>query len=237
MRQIALSELVLDFNLYPREVINQHHVREMAEADKAGAEFPPYVADKRSLRVVDGFHRHDKDKRLHGPNHLVQVVEKTYRSERDMVLDAIRLNANHGRALNSYDKTRAILLARNRGANDKVIAAALNITIERVDSLVATKSAIAPDAKLRKKGVDPDAKVRKKSMDDYVPIKQTISHMAGQRLTKAQVEAVKKLGGMNQLFYVNQLILLIEQNMLDTANEDLMKGLGKLQKLLGKLLL
>jgi len=56
--------------------------------------------------------------------------------------------------------------------------------------------------------------------------------MAGKELTPEQAEANRRLSGMEQLFYVNQLILLIENDLLDRSNEKLLAGLARLRELL-----
>jgi hypothetical protein len=68
-----------------------------------------------------------------------------------------------------------------------------------------------------------------------VPLKRTIQHMAGRTLTAAQMAVNKKLSGMEQLFYVNQIVLLIENGLLDMANEDLVERLRHLAGLIRKL--
>jgi len=215
MKVVKVSGLVFDFNLYPRQQVDAHHVSEMVEAKKAGIDFPPALIDKKSKRIIDGFHRAKMQLRIDGPDATLAVVEKTYHSEREMFLDAMRHNANHGRAMSSYDRAHAVILAGNLGLDDEAIAGALSITVDRVSSLRVNKSATA--GKLQ------------------VPIKRTIRHMAGGKLTKMQVETNRKLGGMEQMFYVNQLVMLIESDLLDKSNADLMEKLAKLHELLGQL--
>jgi len=215
MRAIKVSELVFDFNLYPRQRVDCQHVSEMVEAEKAGVTLPPILIDKRSKRIVDGFHRAKMRQRIDGSEATIQAVEKVYRSDQEMFLDAMRHNASHGRALSSYDRAHAVILAGHLGLDDQAVAGALSITAQRVESLRVNKSATA--GKLQ------------------VPIKRTIHHMAGAKLTKKQFEANKKLGGMEQLFYVNQIIVLIESGLLDKNNQDLMEKLDKLHGLLGGL--
>lgn len=210
-----LSELVLDFDLYPRQQVDSHHVREMQVAREAGATFPPLVIDKKSKRVTDGFHRERMYRRDGDPSMEVECVEKAYRNEKEMFLDAVRFNASHGRRLTSFDKAHAALLAEKLGIADNAIAEALKLTADSMGELLATKVAIGGNG-----------------TKTPVAIKRTIGHMAGKKLTKPQVEANKKLGGMNQTFYVNQLITLIESDLIDKENEDLIAGLRKLNSLL-----
>ncbi len=216
MKTVKVSSLVLDFDLYPRQQIDSHHVGEMIAAEAAGIKFPPCVTDKKSRRVIDGFHRCRKQLRVYGANAEIEVIEKTYRNEKEMFLDAVRYNASHGRNLSSYDRAHCALRAGELGIKDDVLAGALSVTVERVDALRVNKSATVGNGALSR----------------TVPIKRTIRHMAGKKLTKQQQEANKKLGGMQQLFYVNQLITLIEADLLDTGNQDLMKAMEKLAGML-----
>ena len=59
--------------------------------------------------------------------------------------------------------------------------------------------------------------------------------MAGQSLTKKQLEANGKLGGQEQGFYVTQLILLLENNLLDREDGVLMTKLKRLRELMAGL--
>ncbi len=220
MKNAKLSELVLDFDLYPRTQIDSQHVSAMVEAENAGVEFPPLVIDKKSKRVVDGFHRYKKHQRVHGPDATIPVVEKSYKNDAAMLLNAIRYNANHGRNLSSYDRAHSVLLAEKLGLADKAVAGALSMTVDKVEWLRVSKS----------------AKVGNGKVTTTVPIKQTIRHMAGQKLTRLQVEANAKLGGMNQAFYVNQLLTLIEADLIDKENQPLLEALRKLHERLGDVL-
>lgn len=216
MKRMKVVSLVLDFDLYPRPQVNSQDVGSMVLAEKAGAEFPPILIDKKSKRVIDGFHRCKKQLRVYGPDAEIDVVEKTYRNSAEMLLDAIKYNANHGRKLNSFDRTHALLLADNMKISIDKVAGALSMTVEAVESLRLNKSASVGSGKLT----------------TAIAIKRTIGHMAGKKLTKSQIEANKGLGGMNQLFYVNQLITLIEANLIDKENEDLIERMRKLHGLL-----
>ena len=66
----------------------------------------------------------------------------------------------------------------------------------------------------------------------HVPIKRTIQHMAGKKLSKEQVSANDKLGGMHAVFYMNQLATLIESKLLDLENPKVMESLKRLHELL-----
>ena len=214
MREISISELVVDYNLYPRTKVDGQHVANIVAAIEAGSELPPIVIDKKSKRIIDGLHRYQALLRRYGPDYKVQVIEKTYRSEQKMFDDAMRYNATHGRNLSPCDRAHCILLAERFKMSRQQIADALHMTRERIESLKATKTAVGSNGK------------------GAVAIKRTIAHMAGEQLTKGQTEANEKLGGMNQLFYVNQLIMLLENDLLDKESDDLLQALRRLHELL-----
>lgn len=217
MTQIAIAELVLDFTIYPRAEVQAQHVASLVDALEAGVTLPPIVADKKSKRVVDGFHRYNANRRVYGDDAKIDVVLKSYPNESALFLDAMRLNAGHGRALTSFDRAHCIIAAEHLKIEPAQIAAALAITVDRIGELKANKI-----GKLHIVG----------KTDRSIPIKRTISHMGGQQLTQKQSDANDKLGGMNQLFYVNQLVLLIENDLLDRSNSHLMAALRNLAQLL-----
>jgi hypothetical protein len=218
MSKVKLSDLVLDFDLYPRSEIDSQHVRYMRMALQAGAAFPDILADKKSRRVIDGFHRYCMYRAENGEECEVNVTWKSYGSEAEMFLEAVRLNASHGRILTRFDRTHCILRAERFRIEPEQIATALSITCEAVGGLRADRV-----GHLRAVG---------NAEAVEIPLKRTIAHMAGKMLTKGQNEANDKLGGMNQAFYVNQVIVLIESHLLDEADENLMERLRRLAELL-----
>lgn len=214
MKKYPVSELVFDFDLYPRGDVDSHHVGEIAEAISSGASMPPVVIDAKSKRVSDGFHRCRAYRRLYGESHEVECIEKDYRNDKELFLDAMRYNAAHGRALTQHDKVHCLLLAEKLKISSAMVAQALNITTDRIGQLRADR--------VGKVGGSP------------IALKQTIRHMSGKALTSEQAAANEKLSGMNQLFYVNQIIMLIENDLIDTSNDDLMGGLERLHGMLGR---
>ncbi len=214
MRQFPTSQVVMNYALYPRQQADSHHINEMRQAVAAGIELPPIIIDKKTKCVIDGFHRlllWISLKYL-----MIPVIEKTYRNEAEMFLDAMRYNADHGRALSTYDRAHSVIVAANLGLSDNAIAGALLVTVERIGELRANKSATTGGGRLTRS----------------IAIKRTIGHMAGRRLTKSQVETNKKLGGMAQLFYVRQLLMLYKTKLLDTSNEELLSELKELKALI-----
>lgn len=212
MRKMKVSELVLDFDLYPRASIDTHHAAEMSHAVAAGSVLPPIVIDKKSKRIVDGFHRQRVYSRLFGEDYEVDVVEKSYKNDGELFLDAIRYNAAHGLRMDTSDKTKCILRAKELHVDADMLATALHIDPKRIGELTTTRTASSGGL--------------------AVVLKRTNQHMAGRKLTKAQVQANENSSGMHQVFYVNQLIDLIESGLLNTSDEKMMTRLQKLGELI-----
>ncbi len=217
MKKVKAASIVLDYNLYPRHQVDSHHVAEICEAMRAGVKMPPCITDRKSKRAVDGFHRIMAELRTNGADAMIEVEERTYKTDADLFLDAMRLNAAHGRRMSPYDRTHAILIADQLGIDETAIAGALSLTEEKVAGARTNKTALTGNGKATR-----------------TAIKRTIGHMAGKKLNKRQQEANRRLGGMNQTFYVNQVIELLEAKLLDTENEDLMNRLAVLGGLIDK---
>lgn len=224
MRNMKVAELVLDYDIYPRhEGVDSQHIGYMAEALAAGATLPPIIVDTKTKRVVDGFHRVKANIRVFGEDCEIAAIEKTYKNERELLLDAIRSNAGHGRRLTTIDRTRCILLGEKIGIEVEELASAMSMTVEAIGELKTDRV-----GKLR---IDSPV-----AIDNRVPLKRTIAQMAGKTLTREQLIANDKLSGMNQSFYVNQVILLIESDLLNTSDARLMERLEKLRGLLDEVL-
>lgn len=218
--KIKLSELVLDFSVYPRADVDSQHVSYLREAEDAGCQLPPVVIDRATKRVIDGFHRVKMWRSKYSDSDpSVEVIAKSYESEKDVLLDAIRYNANHGRTLTRYDRTHCILLGEKLHVPQDELASALSMTVERIGILKSERVGTLHVGKT----------------NEAIALKRTIRHMSGQRLTKHQSEVNDRLGGMNQSFYANQLIMLIEADLLDVNDDSLLESLGKLHRLLGRM--
>lgn len=214
MRKRKLSELVLDFDLYPRATVDSYHANDMQKAVEAGVKLPPIIICRKSKRIADGFHRHRVYSRLFGADHEVEVEERDYANDADLFLDAIRFNVSHGLRMDTHDKTHCILKAKDLRIATTALASVLHMDPKRIGELKIARTATAD------------------SLRGAIPIKRTIQHMAGRQLSEPQVQANKVLSGMNQSFYVNQVITLIESDLLDVADEKMMERLRHLGELI-----
>jgi hypothetical protein len=209
IKTVAASTLLQDFNIYPRSQVDSYHVREITEALKAGATLPPIIADASSLRIVDGFHRLRAHQRVGGANVKLKVDMRTYANEAAIFAEAVALNSAHGRILTAYDKSRCLQLGQQLGIERDALAGTLNITRERADELLLDRVALSGET-----------------------LKRTVAHLAGEHLTDEQSAYNKKAGGMDQLFYINQVVALLEADAIDWDREIVGAQLRKLSTLL-----
>ena len=212
-----MSGLVLDREFSPRARLGSNHVRQLAEAIRAGATLPPIVVERETSRVVDGFHRVEAHRRVHGREALVEAYERDYANEGEMFLDAVRLNAAHGSRLASYDQLRCVSIAERLSIDPSQVAGALSVRPSYVGELSA-----------RRTGTE-------LSTSAPIPLKRTIEHMRGRPLTSEQIEVNAKLGGQSQAFYLGQLNLLAEADLFDLENPRVREGLRRLENNLGRL--
>lgn len=209
---MKVSELLLDYDLYPRERIEPYNVNQMVEALRSGRELPPVVIDRKSKRVVDGFHRVRAYRKLYGPDAKIPVALKDYKDDAEMFADAVRLNANHGRQLSTYDRARCIAKAEALKLEPQVISSMLNMTVERIGEMKAQRFATY-------------------KMEPRV-LKRTTAHLAGRELTDDEAAYNVKAGGMHQTFYINQVICMLEADTVNWQNQKVVNGLKRLCDLL-----
>ena len=216
MKKVPIASLVFDYSLYPRgEKMDSHEVSYMVDALEAGAKLPPILVEKKSNRVVDGFTRSTAFQKLYGDEATIDAVFRDYASDKELFADVMRYNSAHGKKLDRHDYVRCLLIGQKLGLKFDTIATSLNLTAAALKSLKDMKTA--------------------RSNGFTVPLKKPIEHMRGRRLTQRQLEANNRLGGMQQTFYVNQIIELIEAELLDRKNENLMERLKHLGKLIRQL--
>lgn len=214
LRKVKVSKLVLDYEFYPREHIELYHVNQMAEALRAGVELPPMTADKKSKRVVDGFHRVRAYQKVYGLDVEALVDFKEYASEAEMFTDAVRLNASHGRRLSTYDQARCIAKAEALKLEPDVISSMLNMTPKRIGEMKVQRFATY-------------------KLEPRV-LKRTTAHLAGKELTDDEAEYNIKAGGMHQSFYIYQVIAMLEADTVNWENQGVGNALKKLYDLLDK---
>jgi hypothetical protein len=216
METVKVALLVEDMAFYPRFSVDQVYVRRLAEALLAGESLPPVVADRKSMRLVDGFHRRRAYIAAYGPEVEIPVEWKEYKDTREMFLDVLRYNAKHGKRLTTGEEVRCVLIGEELGVSREKVAETLGIRREALDGKIERKVAEGPVTR--------------------EVLKPAITHLSGTRLTPEQVELNRRLGGYRMSFYVSQLIMLIRSGCVDVKDGRLVARLRELHELLTELL-
>ena len=127
---MKFRSLVFDDAIYPRGHVDGALVDDLVEALKTGATLPPIIVDKKTRKVVDGVHRAWAYRKFADDNEdaAVPIATKTYKSDTDMFIDALRLNARHGHRLSLGDCERIYGIGRRLRIDSEVLASNLALT-------------------------------------------------------------------------------------------------------------
>lgn len=213
IERVALKDLQLDFTVYPRPGIDSQHVSRMVESLRAGATLPPPWADRRTLRVSDGFHRITALRRVESDVAEIDVDLRDYADEAEFLLDAARQNAIHGKSLTTFDMTSLLLRLHSLGVTPEASADALSITVEKVHHLVTTRVATTPDGQT-------------------VPLRRGALGVAQTVLTPRQVNSARHASGMNLQFHVRTIENAVTGDLVNLNDETLVRALAALGHLL-----
>jgi hypothetical protein len=121
----------------------------------------------------------------------------------------MRLNSGHGRSLTPYDKVRSLAIGGRLGLTPQQIAGALRITVHKAEGLVQGRMSA-----------------------DGLALKRTMAHLAGEELTPLQRSYNKRAGGLDQIFYINQVALMLESDSVDWENARVREGVKRLAEAL-----
>jgi hypothetical protein len=206
MSLIAPAELIEDWSLYPRHAVDAAHVGNLARAYTAEVAIPPPVVDEKSKRIVDGFHRVRAWVRAFDATTPMEVELHKYRTQKDLLKDAVERNSSHGRLLDSQDRTRAALLLDRAGFQTIEIAQALHTTERRVAEVIAR--VVVVDGERR-------------------PAKPVVWPRPGEPpnvLSVEQYEVMTAAGGLRSVQTVRQLVRELEVGLLDLEDQRLVLG-------------
>lgn len=226
-KTVPLAALVEDMSVYPRHAVDEAYVGQLVEALRAGAQPPPIVVDAGTMRVVDGWHRARAYRKVLGAEAALDVEFRTYKSEAALRLDAVSLNAMHGRKLDRIDQVRAVLLLEEAGVPEDRIAIALNIRPDRVQTLRVKVAITMVPAKVPPGAVISDANPGRAMVS--IPLKRAMLHLAGQELTADQALAHQSQAGTSFLLQVRQIRDALRFDLMNREDERLMVMLVELQ--------
>jgi ParB-like nuclease domain len=203
---VPLSQLVYDEQIYPRQDVNEQHVRTLQQAIEGGHDLPPIVVDKASNRIIDGVHRWQATTRLGRDQILVEF--RSYNSEAELFKDAVLLNSASKLPLDSYDKLKVIEIGTSLGLKELDLSAVLRTSVQHLRSL-KPRFATVEEAQ------DGVQALRR------VALKAPVRHLRDKQITASQAAAIRGgyVPGQSYLLTVRQLITALELDLLPPASE------------------
>lgn len=216
--KVALTDLIEDFEVYPRHAVDTSWVAELARTITAGTALPPVVADAATKRIVDGFHRVRAYRKVLGRGGEIEVDLRKFANEAELVKTAVELNATHGRKFDQQDRSRSAILLERVGVSIVDIAATLHTTEDRARELLARVVLVKADDQPPEKW----------------PAKPVVYPTAdGPRtLTPSQFEVMHASGGLRPTQTVTQLIRELESKLIDLEDAGLVTKLWRLHDVL-----
>lgn len=208
IEQIELAKLVKDYTLYPRNDVNDMHVRDLLTALTAGATLPPIIAEAKTFRIVDGFHRYEAFSKHLGTAGVVPVELRTYASDAALFLDAVALNSGHGRKLDRHDQTRIVLRLRELHVDDQTIAVTLHVPEPEIPILAV--------------------RVLHDSTGQRIPLKRGLQHLRGQKLTANQIKVVSSVRSGEAGRLCMELSGLLREGLVDLTDHRIVTQLQEL---------
>jgi hypothetical protein len=139
MKEVLVKKKIGDLEIDPKLTelrhINMVFVSTYRQNYRSGAHFPPLVIQKGTNRVVSGNHRLTAMLMEFDVNHEIDVIEKKYKNEREVLEDFVRENATHGNALDQFSKKKLINALLKESCPVEEISRLFNIPVSRIEKL------------------------------------------------------------------------------------------------------
>jgi len=213
-KNIAISELILDYTIYPRHVIDNVQVANYVQSHRAGATFPLMRIDDKTKRVVDGFHRFRMYQII--KKDTVEVELYKFNNEADIFWWAVKWNADHGLRLSNYDRTRIIIVGKKFGLSEKRITAAINITLPALKKILIKRTRLVRIESVNK------GRGKHKPLFERVPVKRMVSDATKEDevINDGLVKEQKSIpGGGRPIYYVGLVETILRRNLLEGKAE------------------
>lgn len=209
-KKVKAIELIFDWNLWPRseaEDLDSTNLRRIKSAIVAGIKLPAIIVDRKSNRIVDGFHRSRAMIALYGDEVEIEVEFRDYKNDAEMFIDSAKLNNQHGLPLSPRDRAFVIDKARKFKIPIPMIAEALGMNGEEAKTFLEKRSA-------------------KTRTGERIILSGGALNLSGKVLTDKQVDYVKKMPGTSAQLYAKLLLnalnadaVIFNEKIMDTLNE------------------
>lgn len=216
-KQIKLSEVYFDEELYPRTQTYWFVIFSYAESIKAGAKFPPITLAlfKGRKILVDGKHRLEAYKQLKLKKIPSEILIGL--SRKQIFEQAIKRNIAHGKTLSPYEKRKLILKLRGLEYKQAEICDLIQIPMDKIDSFVAQR-------------------LVNTITGEEIIVKTPLEHLAGHTFSGNQMTKIlktqKKLSIQNQMAFLKQVRDLLKAKLINFKDKEVFKLINEIKRLL-----
>ena len=219
LKLIKITDVKVNDSIYPRAKVDFITVARYINAMKSGAVFPPIKVAKvgEFLYLIDGGHRIQASKGCKETHIQAEIYEGL--TEKEIYLEAVKLNSEHGKQFTTYEVTNIIVRLKDFQLTPKEISDLVRIPTTNLTSFVAKRMTRITDA-------NGDV--------SEVILKKPFTHLAGNDIDlDNDVENVQRnFYGNSQEHLLGELIKLIENNLLDIEDKTVKAKFKKLKKLI-----
>lgn len=203
VQKVRVADLVEDLDVYPRTQVNSVNVTNLVSAIEAGCKLPPLIADNKTLRIVDGFHRRRAYLKVLGGDASVAVDLRSYASDAALFSAAITANIQHGLPLQEIEKRRVVLRLQGFGVDNDSIAGVLRTSPDRIEKICLRVATVVDDN---------GGSIR------LEPLKRPVFHLQGAQMTEVQARAHRSAPGTSYLLTIRQLRDAVRFDLLDRSD-------------------
>jgi hypothetical protein len=194
-------------------MLDDAHTARLTEALRAGETFPPVIAEHRSRRLVDGFHRSRAYLRAFGDEATCTVDWRDYADDRALFKDAGRLNVRHGLRISRIDEAHCMAVAARLGIPDAEMAEVLALTQQKYDELRTARFATSADGQ-------------------PVLLKRSNRHLAGCSISADQAAGNARSSGWKLDFHADQIMNAVEHQLVNYQDSAVVAKLRRLREML-----
>jgi len=201
---VAVTDLRFDETIYPRQNVDDQHIKQMCHALEGGITLPPIIVERKTKRIVDGVHRYHAALRREAKT--IFCILKDYKTDADLFREAVMLNTGVGLKLGVDDTLKVLQIAERYSLKEIEVSGMLRTSIAHLRIIKNRYGTIEETIK----GVK---QLRK------VALKGSVRHLSGEELTREQVAALESAPGQSYLLSIRQLLDAIKYDLLPPASK------------------
>ena len=213
---LKIKQIKIDESIYPRNKWGWQTSYDYAESMKTGAQFPAILVGLANSQyyLIDGRHRLEALK-MNKKDHVQAEILRGL-SKKEMFVEAIKRNIQHGRQLSMQDKIKVAARLKD-----------LNFTPAKISELVQI-----PSGKLKQFIAE---RVTNTLNGDRVILKAPVKNMGDKSVSDDFDNIQDSISSHSQGSILDQVITILENELLDFKNKAVKRKLNRLAYLVNEL--